>query len=161
MRIDRLERDGSVEMQVASRLASPLAPLIALGLLMVVAAGVVWLVGLAPGFARGLLVLGLVSLAVGLWGVFGGTQVIRVKPGLLTFRPGPFERERHCEAGRVTDLAVIDRPAEHRREISGGERLPACEITCLYDGRRRTIARGLERKQAREMHDMIERTLYR
>jgi len=157
----QIEQDGLVEMQIPSAAGQLLAPLIVLGPLLAIGGGLLRLAGLMPAAVPSLVAMGLVGLAVGLWAIFGATQVVRVKPGLLSVRPSPFGWMRHYEASRISDLAVIDRPPEHRRELSAGRNAPASEITCLYDGRLRTIARGLEAREAHEIYQVIRRTLYR
>ena len=105
--------------------------------------------------------LGAGLFVLGLWAVVGGGQVIRVKPGLLTVKHGLLSAEKRFYAEGISDLAVIDRPPTYRRELSASESLPASDITCLYDRKLQMIAHGLDAVQAREIYDVIRRTLNR
>jgi len=155
-----VERDGSVEMRIASALGPLLWPLIPLGLLTGAAAGVLALVSETTEFLTLVIALGVGVLVLGLWAVVAGGQVIRVRPGLLTVKLGLLSAERRFHAEGISDLAVIDRQPLYP-EVAGTGVVLAADITCLYDGKLQTIARGLDAEQARQIHDVIRRTLNR
>lgn len=156
------ERDGAVEIHVSSALGAHLGILIPGGTLLGIVGFGLHGMGSTDELPSALIFLGITLLVIGLWAMWTGTQVIRVKLGLLAVKRGPLRNERHYEAHRITDLAVIDRPPEHRRAVTHMmEPLPSSRITCLYDGELQTIADGLSADQAHKIRDAIERTLRR